>query len=475
MPRSLKLYIVGVVTLGAIALVVTTLVFPPEPGVALRFVSVQGQPPVTIEIWAGISFWIVVTALASAMPVQMPRGAQVAVSIAPIVASVILGGPAVGGWVAALGSTELREVRGKVPWYGTLSNHAGLFIPAIAAGLVFHYLASEMGPDAVLLANFLAAVVASAVFYTLNVGLAGWAVALRTGQSAREVLIGDSRGTALNLFALAPLAWVVAQMYLVAWWATLVFALPLYTTRRVQHQVVEMREMFTQTITALSGAVDQRDPFTGKHSFNVQRIALDIGRQMRVGEADLEALEWGGLLHDVGKIGVPDAVLLKTSKLDKSERMVMNSHPVKGAEIIGPVRKLAPELPIILHHHEWYNGSGYPHRLVADEIPKLARILHVADAFEAMTAARPYRMVPLTAAQAIGELRKFAGIQFDPEVVDAFVRTSWAADIEDPGRTETAPVPLKPRPVPLLGDAAALIVGHGGPATAEAPNSSPTA
>jgi putative nucleotidyltransferase with HDIG domain len=374
-----------------------------------------------------------------------------------------------------LGSTELREVRGKVPWYGTLSNHAGLFIPAIAAGLVFQYLAREMGPDAVLLANFLAAVVASAVFYTLNVGLAGWAVALRTGQSAREVLIGDSRGTALNLFALAPLAWVVAQMYLVAWWATLVFALPLYTTRRVQHQVVEMREMFTQTITALSGAVDQRDPFTGKHSFNVQRIALDIGRQMRVGEADLEALEWGGLLHDVGKIGVPDAVLLKTSKLDKSERMVMNSHPVKGAEIIGPVRKLAPELPIILHHHEWYNGSGYPHRLVADEIPKLARILHVADAFEAMTAARPYRMVPLTAAQAIGELRKFAGIQFDPEVVDAFVRTSWAADVEDPGRTETAPVPLKPRPVPLLGDAAALIVGHGGPATAEAPNSSPTA
>ena len=101
----------------------------------------------------------------------------------------------------------------------------------------------------------------------------------------------------------------------------------------------------------------------------------------------------------------------------------MNSHPVLGAQIIAPVTKLAPELPIIRHHHEWYNGSGYPDRLIGDEIPKLARILHVADAFEAMTAARPYRMTPLTNEQALAELRKFAGVQFDPVVVDAFVKT----------------------------------------------------
>jgi putative nucleotidyltransferase with HDIG domain len=199
--------------------------------------------------------------------------------------------------------------------------------------------------------------------------------------------------------------------------------------------------------------VDKRDPFTSKHSQNVKNIAVDIGREMRVSEAELEALEWGGLLHDVGKIGVPDAVLLKQGKLTKDERMMMNAHPVKGAEIIAPVRKLAPELPIIRHHHEWFNGSGYPDRLIGDEIPRLARILHVADAFEAMTAARPYRMTPLTAAQALAELRKFAGIQFDPEVIDAFVKTSWAAGVEDAGRG-AGPVPLKPRSLPYLGDAA---------------------
>ena len=211
---------------------------------------------------------------------------------------------------------------------------------------------------------------------------------------------------------------------------------------------VEMRDMFTQTIGALAEAVDKRDPFTAQHSVRVKAIAVDIGRVMRVNDAELEALEWGGLLHDVGKIGVPDAVLLKQDRLNREERMIMNSHPVLGAQIIAPVTKLAPELPIIRHHHEWYNGSGYPDRLIGDEIPKLARILHVADAFEAMTAARPYRMTPLTGEQALAELRKFAGVQFDPEVVDAFVRTHHADGVPDPGRA------AEPRQIPLIAQAA---------------------
>jgi HD-GYP domain-containing protein (c-di-GMP phosphodiesterase class II) len=145
---------------------------------------------------------------------------------------------------------------------------------------------------------------------------------------------------------------------------------------------------------------------------------------------------------------VPDNVLLKQERLTREERMIMNAHPVLGAEIIAPVTRLARELPIIRHHHEWYNGSGYPDRLIGDEIPLLARVLHAADAFEAMTAKRPYRMTPLTAEQAVGELRKFAGVQFDPKVVDAFVRTKWAQGVPDPGRT------LPPRPIPLLAQAA---------------------
>jgi putative nucleotidyltransferase with HDIG domain len=203
-------------------------------------------------------------------------------------------------------------------------------------------------------------------------------------------------------------------------------------------------------VRSLAEAVDKRDTFTSGHSHLVQAIAMDIGRVMNVSDDELEALEWGGLLHDIGKIGVPDAVLLKQERLTRDERAIMNSHPALGAEIIGPVTHLAAELPIIRHHHEWFNGSGYPDRLVGDDIPLLARILHVADAFEAMTAARPYRMTPLSAEQALAELRKFGGVQFDPDVVDAFVKTKWARGLADPGREEA-------REVPMIGHAAGAL------------------
>jgi putative nucleotidyltransferase with HDIG domain len=452
MARSLKLYITGVVAASAVALVATTLVLPIDPRIAITGPASQSE----VAVWGGIAFWTVICLLASALPVRMPRGTLVGVSIAPIIAATTLGGPVVGGWVAAIGTTELRELRGRIPWYGTLANHAGLVLPAVAAGYVMNF-AGRANQNAVV--DFAGTILGAVAFFALNATLTAALVSLRTGQNFRDVLIGDARGFSTNLFALAPLAWLMSQIYYlpggVGWWATLLFALPLYTTRVAYHRFVEMREMFTQTIGALAEAVDKRDPFTSKHSQRVKTIAVDIGREMRVGEAELEALEWGGLLHDVGKIGVPDNVLLKQDRLTREERMIMNAHPVLGAEIIAPVTKLGPELPIIRHHHEWYNGSGYPDRLMGDEIPKLARLLHVADAFEAMTAARPYRMTPLTAEQALSELRKFAGIQFDPVVVDAFVRTHWADGVADPGRTPEL------RPIPLLAQAAGRMTKAG--------------
>jgi putative nucleotidyltransferase with HDIG domain len=294
--------------------------------------------------------------------------------------------------------------------------------------------------------DFAATVGAACLFFSLNLAVSSAFLKARSGQS-----IGKNAGAYVNMLALAPVAWLMAQMYVKAgFWAVLLFALPLYTTRLAYQRFVEVREMFTETVRSLAEAVDKRDTFTSGHSHRVQAIAMDIGRAMKVRDDELEALEWGGLLHDIGKIGVPDSVLLKQDILTRDERTTMNAHPVLGAEIIAPVRRLAPELPLIRHHHEWFNGSGYPDRLVGDAIPKLARILHVADAFEAMTAARPYRMKPLTPEQALVELRKFGGIQFDPDVVDAFVRTKWASQLPDPGRSET-------REVPLIGHAVGVI------------------
>jgi HD-GYP domain-containing protein (c-di-GMP phosphodiesterase class II) len=175
---------------------------------------------------------------------------------------------------------------------------------------------------------------------------------------------------------------------------------------------------------------------------------------MNLGETELEQLEWAGLLHDIGKIGIRDAVLLKPEKLTREERILMNEHPAKGEEILKDVDQLAAERPLIRHHHEWYNGSGYPDRLIGEEIPLLARVLHVADAFEAMTASRPYRPIPLTPAEAYEELQRYAGIQFDPRVVEAFGRTKTAQQADEthdgPGQTKR-----QVTPIPTLGQVAA--------------------
>ncbi len=130
MPRSLKLYITGVVVVGALALMAATFLFPFGPTIAaLRLVTPGNEAPNQVELLLGVAFWTGLTLVGSANPVQQPRGSQQAVAIAPIMASMFLGGPAVGGWVAAIGTTEVRELKGLIPWYGTLANHAGLVLP----------------------------------------------------------------------------------------------------------------------------------------------------------------------------------------------------------------------------------------------------------------------------------------------------------------------------------------------------------
>jgi HD-GYP domain-containing protein (c-di-GMP phosphodiesterase class II) len=287
------------------------------------------------------------------------------------------------------------------------------------------------------------------------------------GRSFKAVVATNVRSYGLTLIGLTPIAWLMALAYtFVGPLVAPVFALPLYTTRAAYKAVVDVRNMFTQTVRALASAIDARDPSTRRHSDHVSSIAVEIGQVMRLSEAEIERLEWAGLLHDIGKIGIRDAVLLKPDRLTREERILMNEHPVKGEEILKDVDQLSRERPLIRHHHEWFNGSGYPDRLVGEEIPLLARVLHVADAFEAMTASRPYRPVPLSSGQALAELRRYAGIQFDPTVVDAFAKTKTAqhepAWRDDGGTRDAQPA------IPMLGQVASERAGSLSSTTAAA-------
>ena len=189
----------------------------------------------------------------------------------------------------------------------------------------------------------------------------------------------------------------MAQIFMlpngVGWWATPLFVVPLFTTRLAYHRYVETRELFEQTIGALANAVDARDRYTRGHSNRVSHIAEAMCRVMKLPETEIEKIKWAGLLHDVGKIGIRDNILLKEGPLDREERILMNQHPSIGAEIVAPASQLKTEAPLIRAHHEWFNGSGYPDGIEALDIPLGARILTIADAYEAMTSSRPYRKI----------------------------------------------------------------------------------
>jgi len=182
----------------------------------------------------------------------------------------------------------------------------------------------------------------------------------------------------------------------------------------------ETRSAYVGAIRALAAALDARDPYTAGHSERVSALSLQVGQQMQLSEAELDVLKLGALLHDIGKIGISDAVLRKPAQLTPAEFEQIKRHPALGARILRQVPFLAPHLSIVELHHERPDGQGYPFGLRGTDIPLAARIVHVADAFDAMTSARAYRPAR-GALEAIAELQRHAGTHFDPASVDALI------------------------------------------------------
>jgi HD-GYP domain-containing protein (c-di-GMP phosphodiesterase class II) len=201
-------------------------------------------------------------------------------------------------------------------------------------------------------------------------------------------------------------------------WAAAMFMVPLYLARFAFSKYAETRELFFGTVQALSQAIDAKDGFTRGHADRVSRIAGAIAREFGLAERLIEQIELAGLLHDIGKIGVEDRILMKPQRLEQDEQELMRRHPVYGASILAPSAALRPLVPIVLHHHENFDGSGYPEGLKGEEIPFGSRIIIVADAYEAMTSDRIYRKA-IGHDRAMEQLNKYKGVQFDPKVVRA--------------------------------------------------------
>jgi putative nucleotidyltransferase with HDIG domain len=216
----------------------------------------------------------------------------------------------------------------------------------------------------------------------------------------------------------------------------------------------ETEAAYVAAIKALAAALDARDPYTSGHSERVSALSVMVGRHMTLADDEIEVLRLGALLHDIGKIGIRDRVLSKRGPLTDEEFEIIKTHPTVGANILRHVPFLTRHMPIVEMHHEQPDGRGYPHGLFGHATPLLARIVHVADAFDAMTSARAYRPAQ-GESHALAELTRHRGTQFDPEVVDAFM-TAWRAQGGSNGDAELAPIMAGARTahIPIAADRA---------------------
>lgn len=188
----------------------------------------------------------------------------------------------------------------------------------------------------------------------------------------------------------------------------------------LQDKNAELEKAYLDTIGILRQTVEAKDPYTRGHSDRVSEFSVLIGKKLGLDENTLHILKIGGLFHDIGKIGIPDSILLKESKLNDEEYSQIKNHPTIGAHILGDAKVFQDIIPIVKHHHERFDGKGYPSQLAGEDIPFIARIAAVADTFDAMTSKRTYRdALPLDTVKA--EIERCSGSQFDPKIAKVFL------------------------------------------------------
>jgi hypothetical protein len=345
-------------------------------------------------------------------------------------AAVVLLGP-VGA--ALVGAVSLISLRRKTLLAERVFNGGMYAVSGYAAGRAYVELGGHVGqvPDhfTVIIVPFAAAAI---VHVVVNQGLI-WGVL----QMTRHDGLGPGRiqlESSLPLLVASDLGYAALGLVIAALWtvmgpfAAALVLVPLFVARWAMGQFAEQQRAYAATMAALCQAVETKDFYTRGHSERVSRGSGMIARQIGMRADRTEAIMFAGMLHDVGKLGVPTKVLQKTGPLTEEEFAAIQLHPMRGLEIVRDIGFLNEALAGIMHHHEKVDGTGYPMGFAGGEIPEFARVIAVADAFDSMTSTRSYREARRIS-EAIEELRKGAGSQFDPVMVEAFIaalhREGW--------------------------------------------------
>jgi HD superfamily phosphohydrolase YqeK len=395
--------------------------------------------------WSRLAVLAVLFLVCESLPTAiMPRRVAWSPGYAATLASVVLVGPAGAALVGAVSAFALR--RGpSVPQ--RMFNGAMYALSAYGAGQVFLALGGHVG---VPVANSFAQLIgpfmgAAAAHVIANYGLVAGVLWLTNGPGPSAP---GGRGVLDLRLPLPELGYAVFGLLIAALWrvvgpfAAILVLIPLFVARWAIAQFADQQRAYEATLRVLCQAVETKDFYTRGHSERVSRGSVMIARAIGMRPERVEAIRYAGMLHDVGKLGVPTNVLQKTGNLTEEEYAAIQLHPMRGLEIIREIGFLDEALAGIMHHHERIDGRGYPMGLAGDEIPEFARVLAVADAFDCMTSTRSYRGAR-SLAEAVAELRRCSGTQFDPAFVDALV-----AAVEREG-WQTPAAPVRPAGEPV--------------------------
>lgn len=386
-------------------------------------------PPGSWREFSLLTLALTVVATVSENYAPIIGGYSISLALPMTAAALLLQGPhsaALVAAVSALGPRSIRDTRGA--WI-TLYNLGQLVLVSMAAGSMYLVAGGRILTEAdgslvplqrmdfpeILLPLALAAL-ACAVG---NMIFTATGVAVLYGRRLSSV-IGESLTYVPSLIALAVVGFLIADVVASSALSLIFFVFPLIVARDLYQRSSALRSAFADTVRTLVDALEAKDPYTRGHSERVAAYATATALQMGFDAASVERFEYAALLHDIGKIAVSDGLLTKPGSLTEAERRLMERHPADGAEMVARIPILAELAACVLQHHERFDGGGYPFGLRGDEVSRLARILAVADAYDAMTSDRSYRKA-MSPTQALERLRSAEGSQFDPSAVQAFV------------------------------------------------------
>lgn len=366
--------------------------------------------------WASFLIFLFLTLISDSFPVSMPRGGVVSVGFASLFASILLFEPLIVVAIAVLSDLfALRKGR-TLPKY--IFNASQLALAVGSSSLAYRIL--NPAGQGITASFFGSCLVALLICFFLNTTFVTLILSFIQNENPYSLWRTNAKWSTPNFLSMAPLGMLITLIYVnIGFWGLVLFLVPLALARHSFQSYIDMRQAFLDTIKSLSTAIDAKDSYTRGHSQRVSEYAVALARELKWPEDKIDLFQYVAVIHDVGKIAIPEDILHKTGKLTAEQLKVMQKHTTIGSDIIKNIKLFEEGGLIVNHHHERWDGTGYPSALKGEQIPEGARILAIADAFDAMISDRPYRraMHPLSALQ---EIRSNAGTQFDPRMVEVF-------------------------------------------------------